>query len=354
MATIVTRAGKGSPLTHNEVDANFENLNSDKIETSAIGSTVQAHSAVLDATTASFTTADETKLDGIEAGATADQTAAEIKTAYESNADTNAFTDAEQSKLSGIEAGADVTDTANVTAAGALMDSELTNITAVKALDQGVATTDSPTFAGLTVGTVSATGGYVETGGDGTFTQAVFTAYRAGEGVQTGNFVRLRSVGDGAGNATQLIFDTNSSEAIRIGSAGQIGIGGANYGTSGQVLTSNGTGSAPSWQNRTIRVWAYYDGVGNSIKNSEGLSSVTDTAVGEPRFNFSSSVGTSAFCVTVHVMQSSEGNTQTGGYMDGAYVNDRTTTTLLMNTVNDSSTTTSSADMRQLDIQVTT
>ena len=53
-------------------------------------------------------------------------------------------------KLDGIEASADVTDTANVTAAGALMDSELTNITAVKALNQGVATTDSPTFAGLT------------------------------------------------------------------------------------------------------------------------------------------------------------------------------------------------------------
>ena len=53
-------------------------------------------------------------------------------------------------KLDGIEASADVTDTANVTAAGAVMDSELTNETAVKALDQGVATTDSPTFAGLT------------------------------------------------------------------------------------------------------------------------------------------------------------------------------------------------------------
>lgn len=36
MATIVTRAGKGSPLTHNEVDANFENLNSDKVETSSV------------------------------------------------------------------------------------------------------------------------------------------------------------------------------------------------------------------------------------------------------------------------------------------------------------------------------
>jgi hypothetical protein len=30
MSTIVTRAGKGSPLTHNEVDSNFTNLNTDK------------------------------------------------------------------------------------------------------------------------------------------------------------------------------------------------------------------------------------------------------------------------------------------------------------------------------------
>jgi hypothetical protein len=32
MTTIVTRAGKGSPLTNTEVDTNFTNLNSDKLE----------------------------------------------------------------------------------------------------------------------------------------------------------------------------------------------------------------------------------------------------------------------------------------------------------------------------------
>lgn len=32
MATITTRAGKGSPLTHAEVDANFTNLNAAKLE----------------------------------------------------------------------------------------------------------------------------------------------------------------------------------------------------------------------------------------------------------------------------------------------------------------------------------
>ncbi len=35
MSTIVTRAGKGSPLTHNEVDANFNNLNADKYQAGA-------------------------------------------------------------------------------------------------------------------------------------------------------------------------------------------------------------------------------------------------------------------------------------------------------------------------------
>lgn len=60
---------------------------------------------------------DGTKLDGIEAGATADQTGAEIKAAYEGEADTNAYDDAAVSKLAGIEVSADVTDEANVTAA---------------------------------------------------------------------------------------------------------------------------------------------------------------------------------------------------------------------------------------------
>ena len=64
-----------------------------------------------------FRSADNTKLDGIETSATADQTGAEIKAAYEGESDTNAFTDADHTKLDAIEASADVTDTANVIAA---------------------------------------------------------------------------------------------------------------------------------------------------------------------------------------------------------------------------------------------
>lgn len=42
MSTIVTRAGKGSPLTNNEVDANFVNLNTDKIQVTGTPTTGQA------------------------------------------------------------------------------------------------------------------------------------------------------------------------------------------------------------------------------------------------------------------------------------------------------------------------
>jgi len=39
---------------------------------------------------------------------------------------------------------------------------------------------------------------------------------------------------------------TGGTEKVRVASAGQIGIGGANYGTAGQVLTSGGAAAAPS------------------------------------------------------------------------------------------------------------
>lgn len=79
------------PDHHNAVAADLNSVvdylesefaTSGPLQESDIGTTVQAHSAVLDATTASFLTADETKLDGIESGATADQSDAEIETAY--------------------------------------------------------------------------------------------------------------------------------------------------------------------------------------------------------------------------------------------------------------------------------
>lgn len=89
------------------------NLNDGNVFIGNASNQAETRSLTLDdisetATNKHFTASDETKLNGIESGATADQTDAEIKTAYENNADTNVFTDAEKTKLSGIAEGAEV------------------------------------------------------------------------------------------------------------------------------------------------------------------------------------------------------------------------------------------------------
>jgi len=55
--------------------------------------------------------------------------------AITANTAKNSYPSADATKLAGIETGADVTDTTNVAAAGALMDSEVTNLAQVKAFD---------------------------------------------------------------------------------------------------------------------------------------------------------------------------------------------------------------------------
>jgi len=136
-------------------DADHTKLNA--IEASATADQTGAQiKTAYEAETNAFTDAQFTKLSGIESSATADQSNAEIRALVESATDSNVFTDADHTKLNAVEASADVTDAINVESAGALMDSELTAIASVKALNQGVATTDSPTFSNLTLsGTAS-------------------------------------------------------------------------------------------------------------------------------------------------------------------------------------------------------
>lgn len=66
------------------------------------------------------------------------------------------------------------------------------------------------------VGTIAATGAFTRTGLDSTASSTMLQAFRAGNGVQTGGACRIRSLGSGTGNATVMIFDTNTTEAMRI------------------------------------------------------------------------------------------------------------------------------------------
>ena len=65
---------------------------------------------------------------------------------------------------------------------------------------------------------------------------------------KTGNIITVgtgASVFSPAGNT--LALGTNNTERLRITNAGAFGLSGTNYGSSGQVLTSAGSGSAPTW-----------------------------------------------------------------------------------------------------------
>jgi cytoskeletal protein CcmA (bactofilin family) len=217
---------------------------------------------------------DGTKLDGIESSATADQTAAEIRTAVEAATDSNVFTDADHTKLNAIEALADVTDATNVTAAGALMDSELTSIASVKALNQGVATTDSPTFVNVT-GTLA-----------------------------TAAQPNITSVGTLTGFTSTGIDDNADATAITIDSSENVGIGTASpvtFGENTHGITLNGTAAG---QHLSFQQSDSYKG---SLYNNDNTIILT-SEIGEIQINAVSGVVFNQSGADVDFRVESDGN----------------------------------------------
>ena len=79
----------------------------------------------------------------------------------------------------------------------------------------------------------------------------------------TGN-TQVQTIDTGSNGHVKVI--TEGGERLRISSGGQIGLSGANYGSSGQVLTSQGSGSAAAWTtvigvpSGIIAVWSGSEG----------------------------------------------------------------------------------------------
>jgi hypothetical protein len=80
---------------------------------------------------------------------------------------------------------------------------------------------------------------------------------------------------------SNLILNTASSERLRISSAGAFGIAGANYGTSGQVLTSGGNSAAPSWANPAAGGNTFTAVANGAIANNKAVKIDTDGKVSE-------------------------------------------------------------------------
>ena len=95
-------------------------------------------------------------------------------------------------------------------------------------------------------------GGY-QSGGAFLYTASQITG-RAAEnwtGSAQGSYLTLDTIAIGA---------TTLTERFRVGPSGQLGIGGATYGSSGNVLTSGGSGAAPSWAAPATQTSTLLDG----------------------------------------------------------------------------------------------
>jgi len=97
----------------------------------------------------------------------------------------------------------------------------------------------------------------------------------------------INAIGDGNDEGAHIVFKTTSAaaesnpygtgtvERIRISSGGQIGIAGANYGTSGQVLTSGGSGGAPSWADAGGGAWEFVSSIENPNTSTVAFTGLT-------------------------------------------------------------------------------
>lgn len=99
---------------------------------------------------------------------------------------------------------------------------------------------------------------------NGTSRNSGFTAYADADPtnsstldlVMNGVEARFQSSRSGTGAYLPMTCYVGGAERMRIDTAGQLGIGGANYGTAGQVLTSGGPSAAPSWGAAVIEAGA--------------------------------------------------------------------------------------------------
>ena len=104
---------------------------------------------------------------------------------------------------------------------------------------------------------------------------------------QTTGSIQFHTASSGTADA---VF---SSERLRIGSAGQIGIAGANYGNAGQVLTSGGSGSIVSWVDAAGG--AEFSGIASgSISTGNPVMVHPDGKLGKVKYNWNENITTGA------------------------------------------------------------
>ena len=259
MTTIVTRAGKGSPLTNNEMDTNLTNLNSYKVEQDISGNATITGDVYLTGSgkriTGDFSNTTVANRLMSQTSTVNGNTSFGIipnGTGAFSQFDAYSFSDPSNSSIARLRcATTDVQIVSGANGTGTYLP--LTFYTGgserMRIATDGYVGIGQPPARKLDVA-----GGARFIQDTAATTGAIVIRQNAGDTV--GGFIQWVNNASSAekgwicmDTTSNLIFGPNSSEKFRFGSSGQLGIGGANYGAAGQVLTSNGSGSAPSWSN---------------------------------------------------------------------------------------------------------
>ncbi len=147
--------------------------------------------------------------------------------------------------------------TGMLTATGVLTYEDVTNVDAIGIVTAregilvgagksvGIGTVTPGVGIGLEVHNTEATGTFIN----------VKSKSNTLAGINFGDFEddNIGAIKYSNGSNTLRIF-ANAGEKYRIGEAGQLGIGGATYGSAGQVLKSGGGSAAPTWGDVTSKV----------------------------------------------------------------------------------------------------
>lgn len=162
-------------------------------------------------------------------------------------------------------------------------------------------------------------------------TNAGFLAAVGAAGTPTHSFATDTDTGMFLPATNSLGFSTAGSERFRINSSGAVGLSGANYGSVGQTIITDGSGdpvywgypsklstasgSAPSY---SARAWVNFNGTGTvAIRASGNVSSITDNGTGDYTVNFTTAMADANYSVSGISASASTALNNLSGYRIG-------------------------------------